>query len=193
MDATGPESAVGGAVEFETRGYTVLKSVIDDATASFLSDYAVAYVNGGHAKTDQQVPTALSAYGSPMMEKLLIKLLPVLEVASGRKLLPTYSYFRVYRIGDALNKHKDRPACEISMSVSLRFQGAEPWPLFIEGPAGVSAVELGVGDALLYKGTECPHWREPFQGELAVQVFLHYVDQNGPYTNWHLDRRPTQG
>jgi hypothetical protein len=39
----------------------------------------------------------------------------------------------------------------------------QPWPLWIEGPLGRAAVELGPGDALLYRGIECAHWREPFE------------------------------
>jgi hypothetical protein len=35
------------------------------------------------------------------------------------------------------------------------------------------------------------HWREPFQGSRLVQVFLHYVDRNGPYADQRFDRRIT--
>ena len=35
-------------------------------------------------------------------------------------------------------------------------------------------INLNVGDMLMYKGCELEHWREPFDGEMCVQVFLHY-------------------
>ena len=55
-----------------------------------------------------------------VMENLHDFLLPRMEKATGLKLFPTYTYFRVYKNGDVLEKHKDRPSCEISVSLSLR-------------------------------------------------------------------------
>ena len=140
-------------------------------------------------KPDGTAPGALSAAGDVFMDGLLIDLLPAAEKITQLQLFPTYSYFRVYHRGDVLAKHTDRPSCEISLSVCLGFQGEKPWPLMVEGAGGSSAVELNPGDGLLYKGIECPHWREPLNGDFTAQVFLHYVDQNGPYAEWKFDKR----
>jgi hypothetical protein len=51
-------------------------------------------------------------------------------------------------------------------------------------------VSLNPGDGLIYRGCDCYHWREPFAGDHLAQVFLHYVDQNGPNTEWKYDKRP---
>jgi hypothetical protein len=174
---------------FDSAGYVILPSVIDRHTADFLSDYAVRYASAENSSPDKQVPGTPAAYAAPLMEKMLINLIPAVETASGKKVYPTYSYFRVYRPGDVLAKHKDRPACEISLSICLGSCPQVPWPLFVEGPRGIFASELREGDGLLYKGTECAHWREPFCGESAAQVFLHYVDQDGPYSEWRFDKR----
>src|SRR5271156_1197866 len=45
-------------------------------------------------------------------------------------------------------------------------------------------------DFLVYSGTQIPHWREEFEAKQLVQVFLHYVDQNGPHKEWKFDKRP---
>jgi PKHD-type hydroxylase len=38
------------------------------------------------------------------------------------------------------------------------------------------------------------HWREPyFEGKWQAQVFLHYVDQNGPHAEWKYDKRESLG
>lgn len=58
---------------------------------------------------------------------------------------------------------------------------------------GAFPVAMKPGDAAVYRGIECPHWREPFQGELAAQVFLHYVEQNGRYAEWKFDKRRSLG
>lgn len=117
-------------------------------------------------------------------------LLPAAESVTRLKLFPTYSYFRVYKRGDILVKHTDRPACEISVTLCLGYQAEHPWPILFEGQAGISFIELAPGDALFYRGVECTHWREPMVGERAAQAFLHYVDQNGPYAEWKYDKRP---
>ena len=175
--------------EFDRRGYAILRSVIDRGLADFMHGYALSQAASGLTRADVQVPGAPVGYGSPLMERTLLKLVPAVEAASGRRLYPTYSFFRVYRTGDELRRHKDRPACEISLSLCLGYKAAAPWPLFVEGPAGVCAVELQKGDGLLYKGLECPHWREPFAGEIGTQVFLHYVDRNGPFADSRFDGR----
>jgi hypothetical protein len=177
------------AESFEAKGYVVLNSIIDRATADFLADYVARYIASGLAKPDGVVPGTPAAYAAPLMEKTMHKLVPAVETASGRLVYPTYSYFRSYKEGDKLIRHRDRPACEISLSICLDFRGPAAWPLFIEGPPGVVAIELQKGDGVLYKGTECFHWRDPFAGASAAQVFFHYVDRNGPYAEWRLDKR----
>jgi alkylated DNA repair dioxygenase AlkB len=123
------------------------------------------------------------------MGGLMMEILPLAEQIARAKLFPACSYFRVYKRGDALGRHTDRNACEVSLSICLGYEAARPWPIWIEGPQGVSTIELAPGDALVYRGIECPHWREPLEGDLAAQVFLHYVDQTGPYAQWKLDER----
>jgi hypothetical protein len=111
------------------------------------------------------------------------------EAKAGVSVYPTYSYFRVYKKGDVLKKHKDRPSCEISLSLSLGYDPDEPWPLWVDSGSGATAVPMKKGDAVLYKGCDVLHWREEFQGNYAAQVFLHYVDQQGPHREWRFDKR----
>jgi len=123
------------------------------------------------------------------MESVLDWLRPSLEEVSGLALHPTYSFYRLYKHGDKLDKHHDRPACEISLSLNLGQEPALPWPLWIEGSQGPISVALDPGDALLYRGVACAHWREPLMGRRVAQLFLHYVDRNGQYNAWKFDKR----
>ena len=54
------------------------------------------------------------------------------------------------------------------------------WPIFFDDEREIK-VELDVGELAFYKGAEVVHWREEFTGKWHVQVFLHYVDADGPY------------
>ena len=129
---------------------------------------------------DQQIPETYSHYSDVVMETLLQKLKPLMEKETDLKLNETYSYARIYKKDDILNRHKDRYSCEISTTMNL---GGDLWPIFIE-PSGEKGKEgekviLEPGDMLLYKGEKLEHWREKFEGENCAQVFLHYNDALG--------------
>jgi hypothetical protein len=42
---------------------------------------------------------------------------------------------------------------------------------------------------LIYEGTEVEHWREPFEGTLQVQAFLHFVRSAGRHAHLRYDGR----
>jgi hypothetical protein len=168
----------------------VVKSAVGQPLLGFLWRYVLERAaNGGWPRLEQDVTTARGAYGDPVMEHVLERLRPSVEAIAGVSVYPTYSYVRLYAHGDALAAHRDRPACELSLSLSLGQEPPAPWPLWIRGPEGERAVALDPGDALLYRGIDCPHWREPLDGDWAAQVFLHYVDRIGPHAGWKFDQR----
>jgi hypothetical protein len=175
---------------FKSKKYVVLRGLLDAATTSFYHEVAVSKAHAGTlAPGDRQVPGTPAAHGDPLMERLLEELRPAVERASGLELEPTYSYFRVYKRGDVLPPHRDRKACEVSISLCLGQRPARPWPLWIEGPDGVAAIRLKPGDALLYRGVECWHWRDAYDGEHVAQVFLHYVERGGRHAKRRYDGR----
>lgn len=177
---------------FARHKYAVCRSCLKDPDLSLLYRYACRLAEIGTMTHDPTVPTAWSASRDFFMGRLLIDLLPLAEEVSGLKLFPTYSYFRVYKRGDVLKKHTDRPSCEISVTLCLGYQAERPWPILLDGPHGISSIELAAGDGLFYRGIECAHWREPMDGEQSAQVLLHYVDQNGPYAEWKYDKKPAR-
>lgn len=183
--AAGPEI-------FARHGYLVVPQLIGPALAEFFWSYVhTKFASLLLSSGDRQVPNTPGDYGDPAFDGLLEYLRRRVEGQSGLALYPTYSYFRLYKPGDLLKRHRDRPACEISVSLNIGQTPAEPWPIFIERDAGPYAVSLTPGDALLYRGCDCSHWREAFPGTQLVQVFLHYVDRDGPYADEKFDRRKT--
>jgi hypothetical protein len=102
--------------------------------------------------------------------------------------LPTYTYCIIYEAGSQLIKHKDRAACEISLTLHLG--GDAEWPIFIQKPDGTAvSVVLNPGDAMLYLGCVADHWREQYSGVEYTQVFMHYVRSNGPNAWTYFDKR----
>jgi len=217
-------------MSFKENKYTIKREAISKELAKFIYEYIslkrkVArtmfdvsflspYTEYFGVWNDAQVPETYSHYSDIVMETLLEDLRSLMEKETDLVLLPTYSYFRIYKKGDILKRHKDREACSISTTMNL---GGDPWPIFInpnqneghtQGPhtgvhkiqeyvpsnsAGVK-VDLEPGDMLIYSGCELEHWREPFEGENNGQVFLHYNNKSEPNARAEkFDRRKHLG
>ena len=176
---------------FARQRYAVWRSLLAGNELRQLCSYAMLRARSGTMRLDdEQAPGTPSAGGDVVMDGVLVDLVARVEQATGLSLFPTYSYFRVYKRGDVLAPHTDRPACEVSLTVSLGFAADRPWPFVIKGPLGKAQIELEPGDAVIYRGIECSHRRAAFDGESAAQLFLHYVDQHGPHAEWKFDKRP---
>ena len=185
-------------MSFKEKNYEVVKKAISAEMASFCyryfllkreayyymrdKNYLSPYETLFGFYTDDQIPMTYNSYCNIAMETLSTTLLPDLSRKIDIELHQQYTYTRCYKYGDILDRHKDRPACEISATLNL---GGDPWPIYIDptgeyGQEGVK-VTLGPGDLMIYRGCDLEHWREPFRGDKVVQVFLHYNDINGPF------------
>ena len=152
--------------------------------------------------TDKQAPGDFSKYGDPIMDTLLSLSLEQMQTLTGKELVPTYSYHRLYTTGTELKRHKDRVSCEISTTLCLGYDVKNvdlqkypdwDWPMFIREKNGrETAVHMKPGDMIIYRGCELEHWREPFWGNNHAQVFLHYNEKGGPF-DIPYDGRPLLG
>jgi len=187
------DPAIAGA--FERQGFVVIAPLAPPAQVAMARDHMLTRLKTGTLTIDSTLGTDIPAiYGDPVMDGLMNALLPRVEYCTGLALYPTYSYARIYKTGDALRPHRDRRACEISVSLCLGQTPATPWALCIQGRDKVQAAAmLNPGDALIYHGIELTHWRKPYEGEQLVQVFMHYVNQHGPNAGERFDGRPALG
>jgi hypothetical protein len=181
---------------FKKDKYIFVKNAISKDMCNLLSNYTLMNQMHEPPINDGMVANTHSKYGDHAMEALLINLLPVVEACTDLTLYPTYSYYRVYKPGDVLKSHIDVPSCEISISLTLGYEYESEdkdysWTLW----AGDTEFKFFPGDMLIYRGLELSHWREPFniKSGWQSQVFLHYVDANGPYSNLKYDLRPNLG
>jgi len=123
-------------------------------------------------------------YKDALMQILANKKQKRIEQETGLQLNPTYTFWRCYTFGADLKKHRDRPACEMSATVFIASDKKE-WPIYMDG----QPINLEPGDAAVYKGCDVEHWREPFDGDYHIQVFLHFVNRNGKYADLEGDIR----
>jgi len=192
--------------DLNINNYTVIRKAISTEMTEFIYDYIClrrkiagylfeeklipAFTQHFGYWGDGQVDNTYHVYGDTVMEILLLKLKPLMEKQIEQELIEMYSYCRIYKKDDVLDRHKDRPSCEISTTLNL---GGDPWPIYLDptntdippendpykviGNKGMK-VELDPGDMLIYRGCVLEHWRESFQGNNCAQVFLHYNIKN---------------
>ena len=212
-------------MSFKKNKYVIVRNVVSKDLAIFLYNYfcikkqvydtclKARYISpyenmiGFYEDKYAQVENTYSHYSDVAMETLMLKCQPAMEKETKLKLYPAYTYARLYKKGDVLERHKDRFSCEISTTMNL---GGDNWPIYLEPDSSKGGMVLGEGyksdntkgvkvnlkpgDMLIYKGQELEHWRNKFKGKECVQVFLHYNNRKTPGAKDNMfDKRPHLG
>ena len=209
--------------KFEKDGYLVVKDLWDAEDLYHplpdikgqLNYWSKDVTQFSHNPVEGQVEGSLARYWHPQYRNAHTGIRRKLEKIIGRTLYNTYYYDRYYFPGQALTKHADRDACEISVSIHVSTNlpdKLKDWPFKIKTPdtytddkktavlipgEGRAAI-LNPGDGLLYKGCERPHWRDAMPTPEKVedapkeyyyhQIFFHYVLQDGQRAHCAWDR-----
>lgn len=164
--------------QLKENNYIFLPKFIDPYRASLLSTEFKKYTKSNLLGGDNQAPNSRAMHNFLPFVRLMIEKVGVLSDFVGEDLLPTYTYARVYHKGSVLERHTDRPACEISFTMNL--DKDKNWPIYIQKPDGTeSKIEMNPGDAMLYLGCIADHWRLKYTGNEYTQVFIHYVRSFG--------------
>lgn len=183
--------------EFTEKGYVCVRDFIDTDSIAIVSQYFENKIRRGEWQELDNVKDATTKYyyyADPLVEVMLLRCKVAVETNIGKELLPTYSYSRIYQPGEQLFPHVDRPSCEISVTVNVANKG-EKSPIYMQykNNEPVKFV-LNPGDALIYLGRDVMHWRRPLNpDQLTVQFMLHYVDKNGPFVDYAVDKRVMYG
>lgn len=189
---------------FDSLGYEIVRNIISKETANLLDkqyemlkNRVYYYENIDPSDTekynDDQITHAFTTYGALFFEPLLEIVLPKMEEITGKNLYPCYSYSRIYYNSAEMKRHIDRKSCEYSATLTISID-EKPWEIWFKDINNQETpLLLDVGDLCIYKGTILEHWRTPYEGNRQVQVFLHFVDQNGPYKEYKFDTRPILG
>ncbi len=134
-------------------------------------------------------------------------LTPAMEALTGAALLPTYTYFRLYKQNDICRVHSDRSACEHSLSLTLGYSDGKVWPL-----TWVSTRSNAAGGSTTIprcrardhrhatrrrralsrgRAPARPHDAQP--NRWSAHMFLHWVDRDGPHKAHAFDARSDAG
>jgi hypothetical protein len=204
MDVTG---------SYEQDGYALVRGLIAPEVAKALLERVQLEVEA-RGRTLQSF-----AQGNPLLRKAAVEisghfhpplltflwgLTPIVSQLTGRDLLPSYDYFRIYQQGDICRVHADRPSCEHSMSLTLGYSDGRPWSLDLGarpanapeplgddfGGEAFASLAMQPGDAVLYRGVRLRHGRiTPNPNRWSAHLFLHWVDRHGPHADHAFDAK----
>lgn len=200
--------------QFDKQGYLVVKNIWDPKELREEIDYESGYFSynifGKVSKSEEcQVVGSKGRHNYPPYKFYHSQIRKKIEKIIGNELFNTYYYDRVYYAGQELRKHTDRDVCEISVTFQIGSNAKKPWPIWIKTPDTYDedkniiekgkevSICLNDGDAVIYKGCERPHWRNPLESRYSLlermvrkvfrkrddtyhhQVFFHYVLADG--------------
>lgn len=200
--------------QFDKQGYLIVKNIWDPKELQEEIDYETGhfcYNQFGKVSVSEecQVPGSKARHSYPPYKFYHSQIRKKIEKIIGNELFNTYYYDRVYYSGHELVKHIDRDVCEISVTFQIGSNTKKPWPIWVKTPdtydENKNIIEKGKevsiclndGDAVIYKGCERPHWREPLESRYSLlermvrkvfrkrddtyhhQVFFHYVLADG--------------
>jgi len=176
------------AGSFREKNYAPLNGLIHPFHLAALRRYYRHAIRcGGIRLGDEQSPRRYVAHNEPVARYFHHNVAKAISAAVGEPIKPSYVYLASYLSGAELKKHTDRQQCELSVTLCLDFSPepelATSWPIRLDTKEGTSTVYQALGDALLYHGTEVPHYRDVLaEGHTSTSIFFHYVpeDFSGP-------------
>lgn len=180
---------------FNQNGFVKVNNLVDKGLIKIISQYFENRILRGEWKLNYKDDNSLYSYfADPLTEVILTEVQGKIEEVVGQKVLPTYSFARIYQPGEQLKAHVDRESCEISTTVSVAYKG-DITPIYMQKLGGSPVgIFIEPGDAVVYKGCEIDHWRDVIKEDsLVIQFMLHYIYKEGRYSHFQYDKRLSLG
>jgi len=134
---------------------------------------------------DGQVSSCLSMKNETVTAFFHHQLTDLIGRITGQPMKPSYVFARRYVDEAELKYHIDREQSAVSVSMLLDYEPEpdeiSPWPLYIQKSKTnkeTIKVQQGIGDLVVYTGTDMPHYRHPlFKGHASTSIFFMYVPE----------------
>lgn len=178
--------------DFEKNGFVKIEGVLTpeiiELYKSFIDISILKEMRTGedspylHGKTEMAVANIFD-------DSILLYCKHIVEKIWGiEDMVPSYAFSREYFPGSELLVHRDRGACQYSMTLTMSKKGQGPTILWFsdnEDKSNAIPVELEEGDAIIFNGGSDYggkwHWRDPLEIDSLVQLFIHYVHPNNSH------------
>jgi len=166
---------------FNDVGHIYVKGVVTPELCQYFSDILFRMKNQHGLKHEGTVSGHYGeSYGGNCdeFEKYLKAITPQISEKLQVKIKPANTYGRIYFNGGRLQKHVDRPGLDYTLSVSLKTNLTNDWPLYFKDKNGKTiALNIKDGDGAMMLGREMEHWRDDLvcsPDQWATKLFLHW-------------------
>tara|TARA_B100000287_G_scaffold392923_1_gene405699 strand:+ start:54 stop:737 length:684 start_codon:yes stop_codon:yes gene_type:complete len=191
--------------KFKDQGYLLIENFLNDDICDFLYGYLMVSqkrldiveknkLENSDNRYGEIKDKTFITHGDLTFDSILVGKRSEIEWYTGYDLVSTYTTSSIYNNGAELLRHTDDDDCELTLSICLGYDTTKrfinedktfekhQWPFWIKDNQG-NEIEVfqKKGGAILYKGTECEHWRNKFEGTLQGQLDLHFNDKDGDY------------
>jgi hypothetical protein len=162
-------------------GYVPVGSLIHPYHLAALRRYYRYLIRHGEMQANPALyPHRYGAHNEPVARFFHLQLTDAVAAIAGEDLKPSYVYSTCYQSGGELSTHTDREQCVFTISLCLDFAPEPvrqtPWPLGLDARAAKVSVYQAIGDGLLFRGQELPHYRDPLtKGNTSTSLLFHYV------------------
>jgi hypothetical protein len=174
----------GRCAELFRRGYVELPALLHPFHLGELRRYLRHQVRTGAFRLgDGQSPRRYVAHNDAVARFFHEQLTDMISDIAGEPLKPSYVYAASYQSGARLEKHTDRAQCEFSITLCVDFtpepESETPWPIHLDTSKGKVTVAQALGDGLMYRGRQLPHYRGPLAAACtSTSIFFHYVRES---------------
>jgi hypothetical protein len=179
------EICASSAAQLQSEQYAVIRNLLHPLQIAALRQYFRALEHKDMLYPDVIQSTSLRyvMHNEEVARFVHRQITPTIERVVRESIKPSYCFLSVYKSGAYLPKHRDRPQCVWNLSLLIdtdpETDSSDSWPIYLEAGEGVREVRLGMGDGVLYRGTDLTHWREALpDGELATLIFCHFVPED---------------
>ena len=180
------------AGRFRRGGHVVVDHLIHPTQLAALRRYYRELIAEGHVDlADEHAMSRRYRAHDEILARVIHRgLTAFVGKLAGAQMVPSYSFLASYRPGATLPPHRDRPQCAITVSLLIDYRpepdGPAPWAIHLEtGGPNATAIRLGLGAGLFFRGTTLTHWRDRLpDGHHSTSLLLHYVPKGfrGPLT-----------
>ncbi len=178
------DAAPSLAEELSERQFVQIDKLLTRETCQLLSKRIQILQSAEKLKKCDQCPDSQWVYEDACYAEVHKLLSEQLSGLLGIELIATFNAVRLYTHKANLPKHRDRDACEYSLSVPIDYSGNELWPLYLadnEQDEQGHSVSLKIGDGVMMQGANLYHWRKPLKNQWQIQAFFFFVDATGEF------------
>lgn len=173
----------GARSQLGVQQYVVLRRLVNPVSLGMVrAHYRKAVRLGFFRRDHMQSPLRLTKHNEPVVRFFQEQFAALISRITPERLKGSYTMSAFYEPWAVLKRHTDRPQCAWNLSFPIDYEPErttdESWPIFMDVDGVTHEVKLGIGDGLLYRGTDLPHWRnaQP-DGHTSSVCFFHFVPE----------------